>query len=343
MRRLSERTAKFAFALILVATGLVAAAFAQTQNPIQAAKDAYNKAKQQQRQPQTTAPPASPSSQPAQGGSAPITADDLEKPAPAANVALDPTVLPDIVGVHLGMPLRTAAAALQMAYPTVKITPYSLRMPTITQPVANSVSTFSNNAFEVVTVGVVLPPNQQIVWAVTRWINTPPGGTPMNRPELLANLRKKYGKETYSNMGGMGGKMARNDVEISDMFWLYDESGKRIPQPSPTFGVTGGFSGCLAPVTPREGNMRPPGISGTETPALQSQSAWCKSSCVAVHVQITPNGRDAVNFVDQFSMDMVDLPLAIRAEKATVDFYQNIGQKQHQEEIDRSKSVQPRF
>lgn len=48
-------------------------------------------------------------------------------------------------------------------------------MPTIVQPVAYSVSNFSNCGDEVVTVGVALPPNQQIVWAVSRWIQTPQG------------------------------------------------------------------------------------------------------------------------------------------------------------------------
>jgi len=363
MSQFDARRTLYAVIVSLSVIGAVApSARAQIQNPIQAAKDAYKKARQQQQQQsqqgqpqqgqaQTASSPSAVSNR--SGGqaseassgaaTAPVTADDLAKPAPTANVVLDPIALPDIVGVHLGMPLRTAAAALQAAYPNVKITPSpALQMPTINQPVAYSVSTWSNNAFEVVTVGVVLPPNQQIVWAMTRWINTPPGGTPMNRAELLANLRKKYGKETYNSVNA-GGPSARSDAEITDLYWIYDEGGKRIPQPNPAFGVSGGGSGCLGNGAPRDQTIRPPGLSGNETHEIHIQSEWCKSTYVGVHANLTADGRDPANFISMFTMDMEDLPLAMRAEKATVDLYQKAAERRHQEEINRSKSVQPKF
>jgi len=54
----SARTlTKSAFAVLLVAGLSVLSAAAQVQNPIQAAKDAYNKAKQQQQQPQQSIDP----------------------------------------------------------------------------------------------------------------------------------------------------------------------------------------------------------------------------------------------------------------------------------------------
>jgi hypothetical protein len=349
MRRFSERTAKSTFALILAATGLVAAAaFAQVQNPIQAAKDAYNKARQQQQQqqkpqtqPQAAAPPAnSPSQRAAQGAtSAPITVDDLNQSAaaPSVPVTLDPKALPDVVGVHLGMPLRVAYAALQEAYPKLKITLNQSRMPTIDKPVINS---FLTSTSEIggndITVGVLLPPNQQIVWTVTRSANAGTG-TPMNRGSLLASLRQKYGKETYNNLDASG-KRAGKDADITDMYWMYNEHGGRIPVPDPSFGQVG--SDCMGVAHP----TLAPGVGGNEDPTgLNNVGAFCTSTYVGVHANLMPHPNDPANLIQSFRLDIVDIPLAARAQKATIDWYRNIGNQQHQQEIERSKQVQPKF
>src|SRR6185295_6508753 len=85
-----------------------AVAVAQIQNPIQAARDAYNKAKadaekqkqqQQQQQPQKAAPPASSTSQPQpQGGSASPAAGDCCSPAALSKQAAAAGFV-DVLGV----------------------------------------------------------------------------------------------------------------------------------------------------------------------------------------------------------------------------------------------------
>src|ERR1700675_3467835 len=107
------RTVRLTVAVIFVAVSFVSLrAGTQFQNPIQAAKDAYNKAKQQQRQGQpqsqpTAAQPANTPNQPAsaQPKTAPNTAgasSPTQVPS-APPTGLDPSKLPDVVGIHLGM------------------------------------------------------------------------------------------------------------------------------------------------------------------------------------------------------------------------------------------------
>ena len=157
----------------------------------------------------------------------------------------------------------------------------------------------------------------------------------MNRGTLLASLREKYGKETY-NVGN-GGSAAANDQDIAEMYWMYDERGKRIQPPNPSFGLTGGNSGC-----PWGTGENAPGQSGNPT-GFNAWSAWCASTYVGVHAQLSADSRDPANFVAVFEMDAIDVPLAVRAQKATADWYQDIGQRQHQQEVERSKAQQPKL
>jgi hypothetical protein len=119
---------------LIVAVIFVAASFvglrgaAQIQNPIQAAKDAYNKAKQQQRQqqgqPQSQLTPAQPANTPSQPtpaqpqptpNSAGASSPTQVSSTPAAGV--DPSKLPDAVGIHLGMPIEQASAMMKSQFP----------------------------------------------------------------------------------------------------------------------------------------------------------------------------------------------------------------------------------
>ena len=286
-------TRKLAFecAALLVATCFVTSfASAQSQNPLQAFKDAFKKTQQeaqQARQPeaQKSPPPSQPGSQagPASqrssqvAASAPLTADDLNSAAPSANVVLDPKVLPDLIGVHLGMPLRTAAAALQAAYPNVKVAPLAMQMPTIDKPVVQSLTADNKGegSYDTVVVGVLLPPNQQIVWDVTRTVHV---AQPMNRGTLLASLRQKYGKETYAT--GLSGPVVTRDADIYNIYWMYDEHGSRVPLPNPSFPQPGCYGG----------NPNTAPGTGGDPQGFVPTSAWRASSYVGVHalLQQTP-------------------------------------------------------
>src|SRR6266700_2318968 len=124
---------------VVLSLGAPAAAFlfllpalGQIQNPIKAARDAYNKSRQQQQQQQQTqqqptqqqqarpaqAPQASSASAPAPAAAAPVAAEPWTPPAetPTAPVALDPSKMPDVVGVRLGMTAQEALDTLRKQY-----------------------------------------------------------------------------------------------------------------------------------------------------------------------------------------------------------------------------------
>ena len=320
---------------LLVATcSLARLAGAQSQNPLQAFKDAFKKAQQEAQHERSEEPKTPPSSQAAGApssqapASAPVSADDLTAAAPAADVVLDPKVLPDLVGVHLGMPLRTAAAALQASYPDVKVVPHGLQMPSIDKPVVESLTADNQGAggYDTVVVGVLLPPNQQIVWEATRTVHV---AQPMNRGVLLASLRQKYGKETYA-IGSSGG-VATRDADIYSIYWMYDEHGSRMPLPSPDFVQQGCYGG-----DPNNA----PGVSGNPR-GFVPNSDWCASSYVAVHALFQANPDPELLL--GFNMEVVDVPLAVRAQKATADWYQNAGERQHEQDVEKSKAQQPKL
>lgn len=320
------------------------AAVAQSSNPLQELKDAWKKARQPKAQkPEEHGSDAKPAkgagNDTAQSGGT-ISTDDLNKDEPAANVVIDPKVMPEIVGVHLGMTLRDAYAALQQAYPKTKLTVNSLQMPTIPERVAYSVTTYQDSSSgDITTLGVVLPPNKQIVWAMARQTGWTPGQTPMNRGTVLAALRQKYGKESASVMSS--GARVSSDRDIYGIYWLFNEQGKRIAPPDPGFPETTGT--CNGGAGYGDGAVNAPGQSGYENPIISANKAWCKSVYVAVHAQFQADPRDPDNLIDRLFMDEVDMPLAVRAQKATVEWYRAIGEREHQKEIEKSKQEAPRL
>ena len=44
-----------------------------------------------------------------------------------------------------------------------------------------------------------------------------------------------------------------------------------------------------------------------------------------------------------FTMEVIDVPLAVRAQKATADWYKDVGERLRQQEIEKSKAQQPKL
>lgn len=103
------------------------------------------------------------------------------------------------------MPAREAHAKLQAALPNNKIQIMSDVLPTIDKPVIKTFASappaqiMMGMEGDQVTVDVTLPPNKQAVWRVIRQHFFADKGIP--KTTLLASLREKYGKETFSNVG----------------------------------------------------------------------------------------------------------------------------------------------
>jgi hypothetical protein len=239
---------KSAFAVVLGASLSVLNAAAQFQNPIQAAKDAYNKAKQQQQQQQNQKPQQSASQgQPAQPANAPVQSGATAADSPAANGdCCSPEALKkiaasvgfvDIVGIKLGMTPEQALAAIKAYKSTFKIEVLNARLfhpgvETFTR-VPHYISAQEPNlqngkGYEYINLEFTQPPSPPLVSKIERYIAMPPS-QPVMASTLLESLRKKYGQYNFSQNGPLA--------------WVYDLSGKlpaRLPNTAAHCASPGG-------------------------------------------------------------------------------------------------------
>jgi hypothetical protein len=323
MRHATAPRLPVAVCLLAGIFSVVLAAQAKKPSVWQQVKDAAKKA-QPQNPPAATGQP-----QPTPPGSAPAWTPPADT-ANAAPVVLDPAKLPDVVGVHLGMAPAEAIAIMRKAYPAnfrVLVQPGS---GPDGKPVAGTFDFFnisdpSTAESPLAFISFTAPPEKQVVWRVvrdSRRIN-------VNRETLLATVREKYGKETVSLVSsGMGSKATTDDTQIADMFWLFDEHGARVPLPAPTVG-----SVAMCPGT--GGDIEMP---TDDADLLRRYPGWC-ATFVGVHVTI-PDPRPIVSSV---MTEIVDLPLAMRTAHASIVWQRGLAEKQHQEELERSKKVKPVF
>lgn len=220
-----------ALAILVFAGALpVLPARAQFQNPIQAAKDAYNKAKrqsQQQQQGQTQGQQASPAKQ--SSASAPAdpqgdccSVDTMKKYAAGAGYL-------DIVGIKLGMTPGQVTAAVKAYDSGLKIDILTARLYRPTQanfnPVPHYMFVYSVNQrpqtgeVERIVVEFTTPPGPPLVEEVQRYVMFPLG-QPVLSSNLVGALRKKYGQE--------------NAGSPAQPVWVYDLNGKLLSRFSGT-------------------------------------------------------------------------------------------------------------
>ncbi len=252
--------------------------------------------------------------------------------------------LPDVAGIRLGVPGREGFAALQAKYPKVKLDTYPLQLPTIDKPILIGFSLgFSpvQSTEERIAVHATPPPEKQVVWKVQRFL----GRQKVNRANLIASLREKYGKETAAFANGSAVKDV--DKEASELWWIFDEQGhpgkfadsystaytclmrfdKSSDQASSslTFYAEGGGS-WFAPsnIVPMENDLQ--------------DSGWCNTSMIAVIAEI--GGSEIVT---AFGVQAVDMPMAVRAARAEVTWLKDLASKQQQQQIEESKQAKPKL
>ena len=222
--------------VFLLALALCPSASAQF-NPIQAAKDAYNKAKQQQQQqkaPQAQQPsqqqtstqsagapdqpPAQPASAPAQPAPAGGAVWTPPSGAPSAAVApagpLDPAKLPDVLGIHLGVPREDASAMLLKMYPGNPVRPEG--PDTVAGMGMININLPGGAGSDNVHLEFTLTPGKQKVYYIERAVFYK---QQMSRDNVIAALHQKYGQQIYEEKNsGLGA-----------MYWLFDEQGHAVP------------------------------------------------------------------------------------------------------------------
>lgn len=215
---------------VLVAASVVAgtiAMHAQIQNPIQAAKDAYNKAKQQsqQQQQQQQQQPARPAAQtqqqaaasgPAASGST-EPGDDCCTPDAMRKVAASVGFL-DIAGIKLGMTPEQAFSAVKVFNARMKIDIVNTRLETPDGPqgsfkrvpryaVAHTVGPIrypadpppfylADGSADEIVLEFSIPPSPPLVIKITRQV-TFATGQPVLASNLISALEKKYGETGF--------------------------------------------------------------------------------------------------------------------------------------------------
>jgi hypothetical protein len=160
-------------------------------------------------------------------------------PAPPAS-GVDPSRLPDIEGIHLGMPIEQASALMKSLFPasthTLSVTASKFLNTADKSWITSITGSLKSNCTgcsEQVIVKFSMPPNPQQVIAIQRAIvfeadkQPPMEGT-------IAGLRQKYGPETSKSVPD----------PVVTFGWFYDEQGQHLPA-SPQFapGCAGGMVG----------------------------------------------------------------------------------------------------
>jgi hypothetical protein len=318
----------------------------QIQNPITAARDAYNKARQQQQQQQQqqkqqqqqqkqqTRPDQAP-----QAGATPrpVAAPDVAEPwTPPADtptappVVLDPSKMPDVVGVRLGMSPQEALEALRKQYPKdiyQKLTADWWPAPQKPDYGFTVLSSAPGNTADA-HLSLTAPPNPQLVWRITRLTQR----MHINRVTFLAALREKYGKETVAYPENGGGDPVTDDRRMGELAWLFDESGGRAPLPR-----AAAVSGAPNLVQCLSGPGNPQPIMPVDDVDLTKTKFrdWC-SSVVGIHINI-----GSQEIVENTFTEMLDAPLAIRTAHAAAVWQRDLAERLRREDLERSKKAKP--
>jgi hypothetical protein len=332
---------------------------AQFQNPFKAAKEAWEKSRQQakqqaeqqkqqkqqqQQQQQQSQPAATSQSSSAASGAPPAASSQSGTVVPAgawvppasngnntttpeAPVKLDPAKLPDIVGLHLGMSAAEATIAVHKAYPVNIIQHFPFGpWPDGSNPNLGFTVLNAQNQSDVdMYLSFTAPPGPQLLWRVYREMRIP--GPGIDRQVLLKDLRAKYGRESFATSSQ---QLVKDDAQIATLVWLYKEDGEQIPPSALTPFQVHDVFGCW-------GTSRP-----TPTPFMPYDRQFAAdypgfcSGIVALKINI--NANITTNFV-QFEME--DIPLAIRTADAASTFLANAAAQQRKEQLEKSKQVKP--
>ena len=344
---------RLAFGMLLVALSVVSplAPAQQSQDPFQAAKNAYNKAKLElqslrtQSKPsqatesqaaQAPTPPPSHSGTPAAGAYEDLVTSDAPSTQPVHGLEKAP---PDIGGVRLGMSPEEAHAALLKRYPGRKIdvTKYDLYLSTVRgPPVGEVLESFSVGLNELVTpddrIRVVFtpPPGKPVVWSVTRNLRRQNS----YRANALASLREKYGRESFADDGT--DNAARDDSGVKSMIWIFDRQGH--PAAAPPAAGARTVDSCRQRADGQSlftfDSVVPAGHSEAEVNF--AFSPWCSASGIIMRADI-----GLYPIVQDLMVQAVDEPTVESAMHAEAHWLRKLEAARAQQKIDASKQSKP--
>lgn len=320
---------------------------AQIQNPITAAKEAYKRARQQQQAQQEQArgqqAQGQQPTQPAQAQTgevasspdpaAQVAAEPWTPPADNSNAAapviLDPSKMPDVVGVRVGMSPLEALQILRKQYPRDRFQE---------MPVSWMSGIKADYGFNILGpdalgtpdayLSFTAPPNKQLVWRINRYTRN----MHVNYETFLAILRQKYGKETA--FLGNGGNPTADERQIAELFWIFDEQGRHVSlPPKAAFPSYGTIWECFRDPT----NPQPIMPVNESDVAKHTTAPWC-DSIVAIHISFNP-----APIVENSVTEMIDVPLARRTARAYAAWQRDLAQKAGKADLEKSKQAKPSF
>jgi hypothetical protein len=329
----------------------------QIQNPIKAAKDAYNKAKQQQQQQQqgqqgqqpsqqqTSSQPANSASQspapsqPAAANPSPATAGTGSAAGFSSSEPPDFYKLPDMGGaVRVGLTHEELGAAELKIHPGFQVITNNPSFNTLVglsssgKPPFQGLrgffgSTTDSQHDDTFFAYYTMPPAKQQTFTISRRVTYPLPG--IDRAKLVAALRQKYGPETKAIADGVG--------TITSMYWVYDEQGHFIASDK-------GGSGPGQPPF----NCRPWGndsnIWGDTLRQYRNNELPPAGFCdtvVMLSVDLGGGGQSGKDFSVGTTTEIDDRALLRRDVQVAGDTAKADSQKQQQQQIDKSKQAVP--
>jgi hypothetical protein len=258
------------------------------------------------------------------GSTAPAWTPPADSSGGAPAGPLVPAKLPDIGGVHLGMSLAEAQAALQKLYPGERIAPMNAG-PDVAHYSVGTLRIGDGGVGNGAGVDLTLPPGPQAVYHMARVTPQPH----VARAVLLAALRQKYGKETLAI--GPAQRVVNDDAITYALWWVYDEQGNRVLN---TQAQNASPFGCGSYMGSATNGYYMTVVRGTSGPI----PSWCASSFVAVTAQIGPQP-----IIDVITLEMADIPLLVRTTRATAAWMKGAADQARQQQLERSQQVKPQL
>jgi hypothetical protein len=237
--------------------------------------------------------------------------------------AQDPVQI-DIEGIHLGMPVKEAMAALRTQHANLQLLPDSTTYPGLSSPFTYGISAVGGG--EGFYFLVAMPPNQVVVSRVT-WVRHFAQEVIPKQDAVVAGLVQKYGPISWDTTP------AALTLGTRDVFWI-DEQNRRIKgQPSSrclgqsTFfmnGVRAGNHKQWDPINvrlpPRAARLRiEQGFVNKEDPIAEECSKFS-----IVHARLfraTLMGVNVPNLVEYVVLMISSGPLDRRTTQATHEYW----------------------
>lgn len=228
--------------------------------------------------------------------------------APAQAVPAPNPRTPDLLGIYAGMPERPARAQLQKHSSTINVKANF-------QP-ETGFGMFIPESHEQVSVFLTVEPNDPAVWMVQR-TQTFAGDYLMSQKSLLTALREKYGKETMTSERGGAAFF---------VYWLFDQNGHLLTTADQT------LTGC-----PSDTYMNYVHYGLTSVP--NGIERLCFGSFFAVTAMMNRAGE----MLQSYTVQLVNLPYAMRAATVTADAQSSAADKARREQNEKSNANKPTF